>query len=81
MKAVNRPGNEPTPRLRVAQGATGNVGMRSLRAVIDHPGLELDALSLPVEETFGFTNFGEDRSVDVSVVLTSDGVAREQEPA
>src|SRR5579871_505107 len=28
-------------RYRVVQWATGNIGLRSLRAVIDHPGLEL----------------------------------------
>lgn len=31
-------------RLRVIQWATGNIGMRSLGAVIDHPGLELVGL-------------------------------------
>jgi 2,4-diaminopentanoate dehydrogenase len=33
-----------TPRLRIIQWATGNIGLRSLRAVIDHPLLELAGL-------------------------------------
>ena len=28
-------------RLRVVQWATGNIGTRSLRGVVEHPGLEL----------------------------------------
>lgn len=31
----------PGRRLRVVQWATGNIGARSLRGVIEHPGLEL----------------------------------------
>ena len=38
----------PAPLLarsyRVVQWATGNIGMRSLRAVIEHPGLSLAGL-------------------------------------
>jgi 2,4-diaminopentanoate dehydrogenase len=35
---------EDEQRLRVAQWATGNIGLRSLRAVIEHPDLELVGL-------------------------------------
>lgn len=40
MAASPDPAGEPS-RLRVVQWATGNIGTRSLRAVIDHPDLDL----------------------------------------
>lgn len=39
--------------LRVVQWATGNIGTRSLRAVIDHPGLELVGLKVHTEAKVG----------------------------
>ena len=35
---------DPVQPLRVVQWGTGNIGTRSLRAVIEHPGLELVGL-------------------------------------
>ena len=34
----------PSERYRVVQWATGNIGLKSLRAVIDHPDLDLVGL-------------------------------------
>lgn len=41
------------PTYRVAQWATGNIGSRSLRAVIEHPRLELVGLHVSSEEKAG----------------------------
>jgi 2,4-diaminopentanoate dehydrogenase len=41
------------PRYRVVQWATGNIGMRSLRAVIEHPDLELVGLYVYSEKKAG----------------------------
>ncbi len=41
------------PRLRVVQWATGNIGARSLRAVIEHPALELVGLYVHTPEKAG----------------------------
>ena len=43
----------PTDRLRVVQWATGNIGTRSLRAVIDHPSLELVGLHVHSADKVG----------------------------
>ncbi|MCJ7670551.1 MAG: dihydrodipicolinate reductase, partial [Acidimicrobiia bacterium] len=43
--------NEPT--YRVVQWATGNIGTKSLRAVIDHPGLELVGLHVHSADKVG----------------------------
>jgi 2,4-diaminopentanoate dehydrogenase len=43
----------PTPTYRVAQWATGNIGSRSLRAVIEHPQLELVGVDVHAEEKAG----------------------------
>jgi 4-hydroxy-tetrahydrodipicolinate reductase len=40
-------------RLRVVQWATGNIGMKSLRAVIEHPGMELVGLYVYSPEKVG----------------------------
>ena len=40
-------------RYRVVQWATGNIGLRSLRAVIDHPGLDLVGLYVYSEDKDG----------------------------
>ena len=40
-------------RYRVVQWATGNIGLRSLRAVIDHPDLELVGLYVYSEDKAG----------------------------
>jgi hypothetical protein len=41
------------PRYRVVQWATGNIGLRSLQAVIEHPDLELVGLFVYAEEKAG----------------------------
>ena len=43
----------PTGRYRVAQWATGNIGRRSLRAVIEHPDLELVGVYVYAESKAG----------------------------
>lgn len=40
-------------RLRVVQWATGNIGMRSMRAVIEHPGLQLAGLFVYTDDKAG----------------------------
>ena len=40
-------------RYRVVQWATGNIGLRSLRAVIEHPDLELVGLYVYSEDKAG----------------------------
>jgi 2,4-diaminopentanoate dehydrogenase len=70
-------------KLRVIQWATGNVGTRALRRVVEHPGLELvglwvsnpdkvglDAARL-VERDVGY----EGACVDIGVIATSDAAA------
>ena len=42
-----------TEQLKVVQWATGNIGTRSLRGVIDHPGMELVGLWVHAEEKAG----------------------------
>lgn len=41
------------PRLRIAQWGTGNVGLRALRAIIEHPLMELVALRVYAEAKAG----------------------------
>ena len=43
----------PLPTYRVVQWATGNIGSRSLRAVIEHPQLELVGLHVNSAEKAG----------------------------
>lgn len=40
-------------RLRVVQWATGNIGMRSMRTVIEHPGLQLAGLYVYTDDKVG----------------------------
>jgi 2,4-diaminopentanoate dehydrogenase len=60
------------PRYRVVQWATGNIGMRSLRAVIEHPDLDLVGLYVYSEAKAG-RDAGELCGLDpVGVVATRD---------
>jgi 2,4-diaminopentanoate dehydrogenase len=47
------PDRTPGRPLRVVQWATGNIGTRSLRAVIEHPGLDLAGLYVYTDEKVG----------------------------
>ncbi len=61
-----------TAPLRVVQWATGNIGTRSLRAVIEHPSLELVGVYVHSEDKAG-RDAGELCGLDpVGVVATND---------
>ena len=71
-------------RIRVVQWATGNIGTRSLRAVIDHPALELVGVHVHSEAKVGRdagelcdrapTGVRATRSIDEIVALGADCV-------
>jgi 4-hydroxy-tetrahydrodipicolinate reductase len=46
-------GVDPGPPLRVAQWATGNIGSRALREIIDHPGMDLVAVHVHSPDKVG----------------------------
>ncbi len=45
--------SDERPRYRVVQWATGNIGTRSLRAVIEHPDLDLVGVYVYSDEKVG----------------------------
>src|SRR6478735_3466517 len=59
--------------VRVVQWATGNIGTRSLRAVIEHPGMALVGVHVHADEKVG-RDAGELAGLDVvtGVLATSD---------
>lgn len=75
---------KPERRLRVVQWATGNIGMRSMLAVIEHPALALvglyvysdDKVGRDAGEMCGLTPMGvkATRSIDEIIVLKADCV-------
>lgn len=66
------------PRLRLAQWATGNIGTRSLRAVIDHPHLDLVGVHVYAEDKVGLDAgdlCGRDRTGVLATSALADIVA------
>ena len=59
--------------LRVVQWATGNIGTRSLRAVIEHPGLELVGLHVHTEDKVG-RDAGDLAGTDPTGVLATGSI-------
>jgi 2,4-diaminopentanoate dehydrogenase len=61
------------PRYRVVQWATGNIGSKSLRAVIEHPDLELVGLYVHSTDKVG-KDAGEIAGVDTSGVVATNSI-------
>ena len=59
--------------LRVVQWATGNIGTKSLRAVIEHPGLELVGLHVHTEDKVG-RDAGDLAGTDPTGVLATGSI-------
>ena len=62
---------EPTARLRVAQWATGNIGSRSLRHIIEHPAMELAGVFVYGSDKVGL-DAGELCGSNETGVITTD---------